>query len=217
MNRTALVIGGTGLVGFELLKLLKIDAFYSKVIVVSRRPVELDDAKMQSIVTDFNYLEDVAEQMKADHYFCCLGTTMKKAGSKENFMRVDYEYPLTLAKIASHHQAINFQLVSALGANRSSSFFYNKVKGQVEDDIRALNLNSLNIFRPSLLLGDRNESRKGEEFAKIVTGFMSPIMIGHFKKYKPVVATNVAVKMIRVAKREEPGVEIFESNEINKL
>lgn len=206
--KTALIAGATGLVGSNLLALLLDDSFYSKVITITRKPLANEHPKHQNIVVDFDRLSDLKDQLHADHVFCCLGTTMKRAGSKEAFWKVDHDYPLQLAKITKENGAESFLLVSALGADKTSSFYYNQVKGHIENDIESLNFESYYIFRPSLLLGDRNESRAGEDAAKVVYrwfGFLIP------QKYKGIEGKTVAKAMQHFAKGGESGKHIKES------
>jgi len=143
-----------------------------------------------------------------------LGTTIRIAKTKEAFRRVDHDYPLELANITKSQGASQYLLVSALGANKNSSIFYNKVKGEVEEAIQQVSFNSFHIFRPSLLLGDRGEQRAGEGAGKIffaVFGFMIPA------KYKAIESVKVAHAMIHFAKANNTGFHILESDELQKF
>ena len=130
--KTALLVGATGLIGKQLLELLEKDAYYEKVFVLTRKPLAVS-GKCENKVVNFDALNEVLSTVKADDVFCCLGTTMKVAGSKEAFRKVDYSYPLLTAQYSKQQGASQYLLVSALGANMNSSVFYNKVKGEVEN------------------------------------------------------------------------------------
>jgi uncharacterized protein YbjT (DUF2867 family) len=211
--KTALLAGATGLVGSELLKQLDASARYSKIISLVRKGPPSSAGKIQYLQVDFDNLEAHTNALAADDVFCCLGTTMKKAGSKGAFRTVDYHYPVQIAKICKTTGARQFMMVSALGANSNSSIFYNKVKGEAENAVTSLGYRTVHLFRPSLLLGSRNESRLGEDAAKVffkLFGFLVP------KKYKGIHAATVARAMIDIAAREEPGIFFHESAQLQK-
>lgn len=210
----ALLAGATGLIGGQLLiRLLESDR-YSSVIALSRKPLSLQHSKLRNLVINFDDLEQTSSSLEADDIFCCLGTTMKQAGSKAAFMKVDYEYPLALARLTKALGAKQYLLVSAVGANKSSSIFYNKVKGEVEDDISAVGFNTLHIFRPSLLMGPRSEKRPGEDAGKFLDkyfGFLIPA------KYRGIDSLKVANAMLHFASLEQPGIHIHESKSLQKF
>ena len=209
--KTALVAGSSGLIGNQLLSLLLEDSRYAKIIAISRNPLELTHPKLENIVLDFEQLKQHSHALKCDDIFCCLGTTIKKVKTKEAFRKVDFQYPLELARIGKEQGAENYLLVSALGANKNSSLFYNQVKGEVEGAIAKIGIPTLHIFRPSLLVGPRSEQRSGEEAAKWVYkifGFLIPT------KYMAIESKKVARAMISVAQEKRNGVIIHESKEL---
>lgn len=209
--KTALLAGSTGLIGKQLLTLLLQDDRYDKVKALSRRPIDLSHAKLENIVLDFDSLPELANRLKADDVFCCLGTTMKQAGSKEAFKKVDQDYPVEIANLSKEQGAQQYLLVSALGADKGSSIYYNKIKGLVEESIKGVNFNALHIFRPSLLMGPRDEKRSGEDAAKVlykIFGFLIP------KKYKAIDSMKVARAMLHSARSEQPGIWIHESRSL---
>jgi uncharacterized protein YbjT (DUF2867 family) len=210
----AVVAGSTGLVGSHLLRMLIKNADYDRIWMLTRRPQYTDNPKVVIILTDFENLADSLKEIEADHVFCCLGTTMKKAGSKEAFRKVDLEYPFKLAEIMLAKKAQKFLLISALGANRNSIIFYNRVKGEVEEAIGGLGYTSLYIFRPSLLLGEREEARTGEDIAKKIYKYLDKFFIGPLKKYKSIHAEKVAASMIEMAKTDKNETKILESDQI---
>lgn len=214
-NKTrAVLLGASGLVGGHCLSLLLADPFYDEIFVLTRKPLEIKHPKLSSHVIDFSELEAHLIHLRPDFIFCCLGTTMNQAGSKELFYKVDYEYPLVAAKAALACGTEQFLLVSAMGANSSSSIFYNRTKGQIENALIALNLPSLLIFRPSLLLGDRSEKRLGESIAKHVMQCLSPLFKGPLEKYRAIGAEKVAQMMVYLVQKKIKGVQVIESIQI---
>lgn len=212
--RTALLAGSTGLIGKQLLELLLEDLHYKVVKAISRKPLDIQHAKLQNIVADFNTLTEHHDQLKADDVFCCLGTTIKQAGSQAAFRQVDYEYPLELARLTKNQGTTQFLIVTALGSDAKSGIFYNRVKGEVEQTIDAVGFDSYHIFRPSLLLGERMEKRAGEGAATVVykaLGFMIPL------KYKAIDSAKVAKAMLHFAKQNSKGKFIHESKELQQF
>jgi uncharacterized protein YbjT (DUF2867 family) len=213
-GKTALIAGATGLVGSHLLNLLCDDVAFSKVKIITRKPLELSKEKVSEIVVDFDSLNQFSQRLTADVVFCCLGTTIKTAGSQDKFRKVDYTYCLELAKAGKAQGAKQFILVSSIGADAKSNNFYLRTKGEIENAIAALNFDSFCILRPSMLLGDRKESRIGESIGKVfmqATGFL---LAGPLKKYKAIEAHTVARCMTTLAKDPEKGMMVFESDVI---
>jgi len=218
MSRIALIAGATGLVGSALLDLLLKSSHYTKVISLQRAQSTLVNPKLVTIQTDFSNLDEIIIPDVSD-VFCCLGTTIKKAGSKEQFIKVDFDFPLALAHRALKANAKHFLIVTAMGADEKSFFFYNQVKGRIEKALTDLKeIARVSILRPSLLLGDRKEKRMGEiigtGFAKIV----NPLMIGSLRKYQGIQSTDVAKAMYFLALYSvESGVRIYPSDEIKNI
>ena len=212
--RTALLAGSTGLIGKQLLELLLSDPHYTAVKAISRKPLAIQHAKLQNIVSDLDTLTEHHDQLKADDVFCCLGTTIKQAGSQAAFRKVDYDYPLELAKLTKNQGATQFLIITALGSDAKSGIFYNQVKGEVEQAIDAVGFDSYHIFRPSLLLGERTEKRAGEGAATVVykaLGFMIPL------KYKAIDSAKVAKAMLHFAQQNSKGKFIHESKELQQF
>jgi uncharacterized protein YbjT (DUF2867 family) len=209
--KTALVAGATGLIGEQLLGLLLQGGQYDKVIALVRREVA-NRPKLEQRTINLDDEKDY-EGVKADDIFCCLGTTIGKAGSKENFRKVDFQYPLMLARAMKRNGAKQYLIVTALGANKNSSIFYNQVKGEVEDAISKIGFDSIHILRPSLLVGDRKEKRSAEDAAKWfykAFGFLIP------SKYKGIDVTKIARAMVAFAAEHERGIFIHESDVLQK-
>lgn len=216
-SRTALLLGATGLVGGHCLDLLLHDEAYSQVTTLGRRKLALEHPKLAQHVVDFEHLRDYADSITGQDVFCCLGTTIKKAGSQEAFYKVDFHYPHEAARIARENGAKQFLLVSSLGADAESRIFYNRVKGEVEEAVSRLDFEGVQIFRPSLLLGERAEFRLAERVAEKLARVFSFLFIGALKKYRPVDARDVAHAMIKIAREQPAGVNIYESDRIRLI
>ncbi len=206
-RKTALVLGATGLIGNLLTHQLVDSPIYEKVKVLVRKSLNWQHPNLQEVQVDFDHPNGLLTQ--ADDIFCCLGTTMKKAGSKEAFRKVDYQYPMDIARLSLANGATQFAIVTAMGADVKSSFFYNRVKGEVERDLTALNYPTLLIFRPSLLLGNRSENRLGERLAEGVMRLFNPLIPA---KYKGVEGYKVANAMLTTAQDGLSGKHVFESD-----
>jgi uncharacterized protein YbjT (DUF2867 family) len=210
IGRSVLLAGATGLVGRECLRLFLADPGVERLVVLTRRalPPALvpahGAAKLEVYEVAFAQLDRHATLMNVHQIVCVLGTTIKQAGTKAAFRAVDFGYPAALARLGAQQGAQHFLLVSALGANTRSRFFYNRVKGELEDAVRAMPYRSITIVRPSLLLGERAEFRLGELIAKRFA-FLSP------RRYRPVPASRVAAALVRAAAEDAPGVRILES------
>jgi len=207
---TAILAGATGLVGGECLRRLLASPRYERVIVVTRRKLTDVPAerRLRQVVTEFENLGEVRERLRGDHVYCALGTTIRKAGSQERFRAVDYEYPLRLAQLTRKNGARHFSIVSALGASRTSPFFYSRVKGETEEGLQQLGWPSLAIVRPSVIAGDRAEARPLERLSEHLLRFAPAT-------WRPVPAGDIAAAMVVLALRERPGVTVLESREIS--
>ena len=216
-SRTALLLGASGLVGGHCLRLLLEDEVYGKVRALVRRPLSVEHPKLEQQVIDFDQLDGAAALITGDDVFCCLGTTMKQARSRPAFRRVDFTYPHEIAKRALNNGAEQFLIISSLGARPRSRFYYSRVKGDIEQAIRALDYRSVQIFRPSLLLGDRHPSRLGERLGMSLGKALSLLMTGPLRKYRPIEAETVASAMLAIAREQPKGVNIFPSQHIQAI
>ncbi|MDP4169992.1 MAG: NAD(P)H-binding protein [Bacillota bacterium] len=213
-QRSALVLGASGLIGSELVKLLLDSTEYSAVTLLVRRELPITHSKLSQVITDFDRLDEYDHVFRVDDVYSCLGTTIKVAKTKENFHKVDYEYTIKAAQMAKKNAAESLLTVTALGADSNSFFFYNRVKGNVERDLKKLSLASVHIFQPSLLLGDRNEFRRGEKIAEAIGTKLSFLFVGPMRKYKPIQAQTVARSMIEKALEKQKGFFIHRSEKI---
>ncbi len=214
MSKTALVIGATGLVGESLVTQLLEDGDFSVVKIFVRKQLVLNHQKLEQHIIDFNSIEKYADLIKGDVLFCCLGTTIKAAGSKEAFIKVDYTFTHKFAQQAKKNGLEKFILVSSLGADKNSSNFYLKVKGDIETDLARLKFKNLIIVRPSMLLGDRKEFRLGELIGKKIMKALAFIFVGKLKKYKAIESRTVAKAMIVLSKNDLSEVVVFENERL---
>lgn len=212
---TAIVIGSSGLVGLQLVSLLLEDKRFSKVICFTRKKSRLKDNKLEKYVVDFDKIEEWSHLIKGDVLFSALGTTLKKAGSKEAQYKVDFNYQFEVAKHAALNGVSNYLLVSSMGANINSTFFYTKMKGQLELEVAKLKFDKINIFRPGILAGNRSEKRLGEKLAlKVIKGLN---LFGILRAYKPIYGHQLAKAMINSNFSSKTSLKTYELDEIFKL
>jgi uncharacterized protein YbjT (DUF2867 family) len=214
MGKIAVIAGSTGLIGQELIKLLSEDSRYEKILALTRTPKKSDLPKVEYVVVNFDSLSNYQKEIQGDDAFCALGTTKQKAGSKEAFYKVDYTYIWEFGRIMAKNEAQSFSLVSSMGADKDSFFYYSEVKGKIEDAISQLDFEKITIVRPSLLLGDRTEERFGEGIAQTFSKLFSPIIPA---KYDGIEASQVAKAMIKAANDGKNELEIIESDELQKM
>jgi len=214
----ALVLGASGLIGNELLNRLLSDERYDEVLVIARSSLKIKNPKLRIDLKESTQFHESVLLQEADHLYCCLGSTIKKAGSEENFRAIDFDVPFSCIRSAHSSKRLEkVLLVSAMGADAKSKIFYNRVKGESENALSTLGLKEFHIFRPSLLLGDRQEKRSGEALAMKISKPLGWIFRGPLKKYKPIHARTVAHAMIKQGlSKSETGVHIHESDSIEE-
>jgi len=215
--RAALVWGATGLVGEALVRRLLAEDAWGRVTAAGRRPPDIRHEKLSFQPVDFDKESSFGLVPAAEDVFCCLGTTIKKAGSPEAFQRVDHLYPLLAAKRAAASSCRSFSLVTAVGADSRSGFLYNRVKGEIEGAVSRLGIRSFRIFRPSLLLGKRREYRRAERLAEPFAKALSVFLVGPFRKYRAIEAGAVAAAMVWAAKEDAPCDRTYESDQMQFL
>lgn len=217
VGKKALIIGATGLVGRRLLAGLLEEERYGTVYAIVRRPLVLEHQKLREIVCDFDRLEEVTEAYAVDDVFCCLGTTIKKARTREAMYRIDVTYPLTVAKLAKERGARHFILISSAGADPKSKIWYSRMKGELEQQLKSMSYEALSILRPSLLLGEREEQRFMEKVSSdAVRGLFKTIR----KPIPPqlgIEAGAVAQAMLSIADGNQGGTIVYSSKAIEAL
>lgn len=213
--KTAIIIGATGLVGSTLVNQLLDNPNYSKVVLLLRKPLNISHSKLIQEVIDFDKID--ASKIMGDDLFCAMGTTLAKAGSKEAQYKIDCTYPYEIGKIAKTNGVKQYILVSSVGADFESSNFYLRTKGDLEKKIQSLGFQNFVSVRPSMLLGDREESRLGEKIGKVLSNLFSPLLFGSLRKYHGIEAADVAKAMQRFANQGLSGVKYVEYDEIMSI
>jgi len=206
---SGLLVGATGLVGSHCLRILLDDSAYDSVHILTRRPIPTlaGNPKAVEHVVDFDDFITAGEMPQVDHVFCALGTTIAKAKTKEAFRKVDYEYPLRIAELALAAGARHFVLVSSMSASPRSIFFYSRVKGEIEQAIDGLGFSAYTIIRPSVIDGERDEQRFGEELGRKILRF-GP------RSIQPVHARDIAAAMVDAARTDPLGKRLIVSKAI---
>ncbi len=213
LKKTAIILGATGLTGSILLEKLLKDASFEKIKLFSRSTAEKNSPKIEEHLIDMFQLENYSEEFMADVVFCCIGTTKSKTPDTETYKKIDYGIPVTAAKLAKQNGIKTFIVISALGADADSRIFYNKTKGEMQRDVLAQNIENTYILQPSLIIGDRDESRFGE---KVATFFMKTFGYLVPKKYKMIKAETIAEAM-KVLAKEGFSKQQISSEEIKQI
>ncbi|MDI3290503.1 NAD(P)H-binding protein [Polyangium sp. 15x6] len=217
-GRTALLAGATGLVGRDCLARLLEHPAYARVVVLVRRSTGMNHDKLHEIRVDFDALGDLASLPAVDDVFIALGTTIKAAGSRPAFFKVDHDYVVSVAKLGKRAGARRLSLVSSIGADPTAMNFYLRVKGEAERDISELGYECVDILRPSMLLGDRTEHRTGEALAAPIMRAVSGAMIGPLRVYRAIQARDVAAAMVGgLVSDATAGVRIRTFDDIRRL
>lgn len=215
-NRTALIAGATGLVGGHCLKLLLKEPAYRRVIAIARRPLDAGHPRLTVIIRDFATLDGVDFAGVTD-VFCSLGSTIRKAGSREAFRQIDSGYPVAIAEKAIAAGANRFLVVSSVGAEPGSPNFYLRVKAGMEAAVSAFPFEAVHIFRPSFLVGERSETRVGERIGIAVAAGLEFMLVGGLKKYRAIPAATVAAAMVAASKTATRGVHVYHWKEMTSL
>ena len=215
--KTAIIIGSTGLIGSHLLNLILDSNDYLNVITFVKRDTGIKHKKLTQHIIDFDKPETYKELVVGDDLFCTIGTTIKKAGSKEAFRKVDFEYPRQFAAYALQNKDKQFLIISSLGADSNSGNFYLKTKGEIQDFLKDSKIESVAVLQPSLLLGDRKEFRLGEKIGAFFMKTLSFMFLGNLKKYKAIEAKTVAKAMLTIAQQNNSGFKIYESDVIQEI
>ncbi|SRR6056297_1204855 len=217
LNQKAIIIGATGLVGYELLSELCSKKYYASVISLARKPLKLLTNDHQHYIIDFEALDKFEKVFQADDLFICLGTTLKKAGSKERFIAIDKNYVLNSARLFLAQGGKRVFLVSSTGANAESKIFYSRIKGETENELKRMNVEQLYIFRPGLLLGNRSEHRAFELWARKAYGAINALLQPSLNTYIGTKANDLARAMISCAVDDSITPKTFSNKEIKKI
>lgn len=214
MARTALVVGATGLVGGHVIDRLVARDEWSRILVLARRSIGRTGEKIAEHIVDFEKLASDGASLDiggatVDDVFCCLGTTIKVAGSQDRFRRVDQDYTVAVARLARSAGACRLALVSSIGASETTGNFYLRVKGETERDVRALGYETVIIARPSYLLGERTERRTAESAGIAVASALAPLMLGGLRAYRPIRGEQVAAALVNAIAAGDTGVRVL--------
>ena len=207
MKRSALVAGPTGLIGSTVLSQLLLNDGYERVVALARKPLNLQHAKLDQWIADD--LLSALRPERVDVVFCCLGTTIRTAGSQAAFAHVDHHLVVSLGRWAKENGVRTFCVVSAIGADAGSRIFYNRVKGEMERDLKALGLPVLHIFQPSILTGPRKEVRVGERIGIAAMKLFAPLVVGGLDRYRPMPNDLLARSMINAAEIAMSGTHTY--------
>lgn len=212
----AIVIGATGLIGKELVRQLLDNSGFDEVVVLVRNVTGISHSKLKEHIINFDDPQSYKELLMGDVLFCALGTTIKKAGSQDAFRKIDYQFVADFASVAAGNGVKQFCVVSSVGAKTGTSNFYLRTKGEMEAAVSKSGFETVHIFRPSLLLGDRGESRTGEKVAEFLFNLFGFLLFGRLKRYKPVQGSDVAKAMINSTLSGKHGINIVESEMIGR-
>jgi uncharacterized protein YbjT (DUF2867 family) len=214
MQKNVLLIGASGLIGNELVQLLLRDDKIKTVKVFVRKSLAITDQKLREILVDFEHLEDFKHEFQGDALFCCIGTTRKKTPDLAAYKAIDYGIVLAAANLARSNQVPQVHLVSAIGAAVSSKIFYNRLKGEIENDVLQLNFPTTVIYQPAMLIGKRNESRPAEFIAQKLMPFFDVFLLGKAQKYHSIEAKKVAESMLHNLHKPKEGATILRYSEM---
>lgn len=217
MPYQVILVGASGLIGSHLLSALIESAEISQIVLLLRKPLKIPISKVQELIVNFDELEHFSTEIKGDIMFSCLGTTKAATPDSGQYRKIDFEYPLRLAEIGIRNGVSQFHLVSSLGANALASNSYLKLKGELENELKKLSIPSLHIYQPSLLTGERKESRLLEKFAISAFKLIDPLLIGPLKKFRSIREETVALAMLNQSLKGLKGTFIYPSIQIQEL
>jgi len=216
MKKTAIILGASGLTGGFVLQKLIEDERYDTIKLFSRSKIEGLPDKVQQFIGNLLELNQFKTDFTADDVYCCIGTTAKKTPDKTLYKKIDFGIPVAAAKLSKENNISTFLVISAMGANKNSTVFYNKTKGEMENSVLKQQIKNTYVLRPSLIGGDRQETRLLEKIGLVIFKVIQPLFIGKLKKYKIVNAETIAQAMIGLANTKYSEV-IITSEHINKL
>ncbi|MDR6941998.1 oxidoreductase [Mucilaginibacter pocheonensis] len=217
MAKKAIIAGSSGLIGSKLLDILLREAFYDQVLILVRKELPLKHPKLTQLVVDFDQLETYSAAINGHAVFCCLGTTKNKTPNLTVYRKIDHGYPIRLAELAHQNGIGQYHLVSSIGANKMSSAFYIKTKGETEANLQQIGIPAVHIYRPSLLTGERTEKRMMEKVMAGLFKIIDPLLFGGLKKYRSIPGATVAAAMYKQSIKTNTGLFIYESDKIKEL
>lgn len=217
MAYKAIIVGASGLIGSSLLTILLNEPSYAEITVFVRTKIGIEHPKLKQIIADFNNIEDYAKEITGHALFCCLGTTKNKTPDLNDYFKIEHDYPVILGQLAVKNSVTQYHYISSIGADKNSSAYYIKFKGQTEYDLQQLKFDSLYIYRPSILTGERKEHRPMEKFAAALMYVLNPLLIGGLKKYRSIPAKTVAMAMYKQSINNDEGIFIYSSDQIKQL
>lgn len=217
MSYKAIIAGATGLIGSKLLNILLANDEYSHVVSLVRKETGIAHHKLDEVVVNFDQLDKHEKEINGHAFFCCTGTTKKKTPDLDKYFEIEHDYPLKLAQLALKNGVNQYHFVSSIGADKDSSAYYTRFKGQTEHDLQQLHFKTLHIYRPSILTGDRNEHRPTEKIATVIMKLIDPLLIGSLKKYRSIPAQTVAEAMYNESLKNDEGVFIHPSDNIKQI
>lgn len=205
MPKTAILLGGSGAVGSELLQLLLRDNRYEKIKLFARSSINNDDTKIEEYLIDLFELDKYADVFTGDEVYCCIGTTKAKTPDKKAYHDIDYGIPVTAAKLAAANGIETYIVISAIGADADSTIFYNRTKGEMQEDVLAENIHKVHLLQPSLILAERKDNRIVEKIAECFMWVINPLLFGDAAKYKSIKAATIAKAMLWLANNNYRG------------
>ncbi|MES2061763.1 MAG: oxidoreductase [Bacteroidota bacterium] len=217
MAYKAIIAGASGLIGSNLVNILLEAPQYAEVLVIVRKELPIQHKKLVQLVINFDELDKHTEAIKGHVIFSCLGTTKSQTPDKKLYRKIDYDYPLQLAQIAKQNGVEQFHVVTALGANKNSSTFYLKLKGELEDELQKQGLKTLHIYQPSMLMGERERNRWLERIATGIFKVIDPLLVGGLKKYRSIKGATVAHAMFKKSLESATGTFIYTSDKIHTI
>jgi len=217
MSYKAIIVGASGLIGSNLLKILLAEPLYTGITILVRKKTGISNPKLTEILVDFDTFDIYALNINAHALFCCIGTTKNKTPNLTDYYKIEHDYPIKLGQLALENGVKQYHYVSSIGADKNSAAYYTKFKGQTEHDLQQLNLQVLHIYRPSILAGDRKDHRPMEQFANALMNIINPLLIGQYKKYRSIPAKTVAMAMYKQSINSEEGVFIHPSDQIKQI
>lgn len=214
--KRVIIAGASGLICSNLLKVLLKNESIGEVVALVRTSLPVNNPKLKQLITDFDSLKDLKTELYGEAIYCCLGSTKKRTPNKDAYRKVDHDYPLELANLSSEniHQ---FHLVSAIDANDRSRFFYNRLKGETERDLKRISFSAIHIYQPSLIVGDRIEKRTFEGIMAQIMKIVDPLLVGSLKRYQSIEASTVAQAMVNQTFKGIEGVHTYPSHIIKQL